>query len=586
MDQESSIPPHLRRFVVRQDYSQYNEEDQAVWRFVVQHSHARLLETAHPAYARGFDGTGISVERIPRIDEMSERLSRFGWRAVCVDGFIPPRAFQAFQALGILPIATDIRTSKHLTYTPAPDIIHEAAGHAPFLTEPHYADYVRRVGEVGQKAFAKPSDHAVYDAIYTLSEVKENPAATPAQLARAESALARSSREAGEPSEATKLARLYWWTAEYGLVGTLDDYRSYGAGLLSSIGEGHFSREPSVRKVPLDAGCVSVDYDITRAQPQLFVVRDLSLLDDVLSDVERTLAFREGGARALRLAVESEEVATLTLDSGVDVVGMVTRIHSADGVPFLLELSGHTALARDGAVLDAMPRPAAQAVPLGRLADGTPLSSLSKDALSSRTSPTGELALRLESGLEISGRTRALLVEGDRVLVVLAADLALARNGQVLFRSEAPFPLALGEAVRTACAGAPRGFHPPTAPSDVWVPKPRTFDAAERERIGLYERGVSAFRSLAGADAAHELARVAALADRVCPDDWLLRYNLLESLVRLGERGEVGARLETDLERLEIRYEHREPIATGLAHLRSLVGEPRREPDADPGRPG
>src|SRR5882724_6554942 len=105
------IPPHLRKFVVRQNYDEYTEEDQAVWRFVVQQTHARLLNTAHEAYARGFEATGITVDRIPRIDEVSERLSRFGWRAVCVDGFVPARAFQEFQAHGILPIAADIRTS-------------------------------------------------------------------------------------------------------------------------------------------------------------------------------------------------------------------------------------------------------------------------------------------------------------------------------------------------------------------------------------------------------------------------------------------------------------------------------------------
>src|SRR5207245_11277534 len=99
-------------------------------------AHARLKETPHPAYEKGFSAAGISVDRIPRIDDMSRRLERFGFRAVCVDGFIPPRAFQAFQSLGFLPIAADIRTSRHLAYTPAPDIIHEAAGHAPFLAEP------------------------------------------------------------------------------------------------------------------------------------------------------------------------------------------------------------------------------------------------------------------------------------------------------------------------------------------------------------------------------------------------------------------------------------------------------------------
>ena len=63
-------------------------------------THARLLQLAHPAYAAGFAAAGIEVERIPNIARMSEQLTSF--RAVCVDGFIPPRAFQAFQARGLL----------------------------------------------------------------------------------------------------------------------------------------------------------------------------------------------------------------------------------------------------------------------------------------------------------------------------------------------------------------------------------------------------------------------------------------------------------------------------------------------------
>src|SRR5688572_29496205 len=88
------IPAHLKRYVVQQDYAQYNEVDQAVWRFVLLQTYSRLRDTAHPAYQSGLAQTGISVERIPRIEEMNAALAPFGWGAVCVDGFIPPRAFQ------------------------------------------------------------------------------------------------------------------------------------------------------------------------------------------------------------------------------------------------------------------------------------------------------------------------------------------------------------------------------------------------------------------------------------------------------------------------------------------------------------
>ena len=305
------VPAHLRRFVVEQDYSQYTAVDQAVWRFVLLQTHARLVETAHPAYRDGLAATGISVERIPSINEMNDKLARFGWGAVCVDGFIPPRAFQEFQARGILPIAADMRTRDHLVYTPAPDIIHEAAGHAPILPDSSYAAYLRRIGEIGEKAFTVPEEGRVFQAIYTLSEVKEDPSTTPETLERVEAELEAALASVTETSEAARLSRLYWWTSEYGLVGRTDDYKLYGAGLLSSLGESHSCHDPSVRKLPLEESCTDVSYDITKPQPQLFVARDFEALHEVLERVSRTLSFTIGGALALERAIRSRELASV-----------------------------------------------------------------------------------------------------------------------------------------------------------------------------------------------------------------------------------------------------------------------------------
>src|SRR3954471_21192385 len=311
MSDLSRVPPELRRFVVEQDYAQYNEIDQAVWRFVLLQTHQRLQHTAHPAYRDGLAQTGISVERIPRIAEMSSCLARFGWSAVCVDGFIPPRAFQEFQAASILPIAADMRSIDHLTYTPAPDIIHEAAGHAPILPDGRYAAYPRAIGEASKKAFSSPDDARVYAAIFELSEVKETRGAPPELLKRAEDRLETALSRISVASEASRMSRLYWWTAEYGLVGTPRDYRLYGAGLLSSLWESHACHDPLVRKLPLSAECVEQGYDITRTQPQLFVARDFDQLFSVLSDVEATLVHHRGSDAALAAALRSEDSSTL-----------------------------------------------------------------------------------------------------------------------------------------------------------------------------------------------------------------------------------------------------------------------------------
>lgn len=566
----TEVPAHLRQFVVRQNYDEYTEEDHAVWRFVVQQAHERLCEAAHPAYESGFSAAGITVDRIPRIDEMSGRLERFGFRAVCVDGFIPPRAFQAFQALGLLPIAADIRTSRHLAYTPAPDIIHEAAGHAPFLAEPHYARYIRRIGAVAEKAFSSRADRQVYEAIYSLSEVKENPASTAQEIDAAEQSLVRAKEDVGPPSEAAIVARLFWWTAEYGLIGTPRDFRLYGAGLLSSLGEGHFCHGPNVRKIPLSADCVNVDYDVTRAQPQLFVTKSFEELEEVLDRVESKLAYRIGGEYALERARDSREVATLELDSAVQVIGIVSRVHRwADGLS-LVEISGPVAVGSEGSLLEDLPRCSTYALPLGVLEDGTPLSELSPDALARRIDPAGRLVLRLKDGMVVSGSVRALVPKEGRVIAALLDAFEIARNGESLFFQQSAYPLALGSAVRTAAAGAPFGYFPATEPSKVTVPKPRAFSAGEREMIGLFERALVARRMLTGADAVRESERILGILDERHPDAWLLRWNLLEILTTLGVRSDLTARLHAELEALELKFDHLEPIATGLAYLEAL----------------
>jgi phenylalanine-4-hydroxylase len=166
------VPRHLRTHVLEQAYDRYDEIDQGVWRLVLRQLHGRLLRTAHPAYAGGLAVTGISTEVIPKIAEIDARLSDIGWGAVCVQGFLPPRAFQEFQAAGILPINAPIRSPEHAAYTPAPDIIHEAAGHAPILADRGYAAYLRRIGEVAAKAFTSPADTEVHRAIHHLSALK------------------------------------------------------------------------------------------------------------------------------------------------------------------------------------------------------------------------------------------------------------------------------------------------------------------------------------------------------------------------------------------------------------------------------
>jgi phenylalanine-4-hydroxylase len=380
-DIATPLPPHLARYVVPQEYEAYTPRDQAVWRHILRRLTARLKDRAHPSYLTGLEAAGIDVETIPSLQEMNARLGKLGWRAVGVRGFIPPAVFTEMQAMRVLAIAADIRTHEHIEYTPAPDIVHESAGHAPILADPRYAEYVRRCGVVGFKAIASREDQAVYEAIRNLSVVKEDPASTREDEREAEARLLSAQAGRTYMSESTRASRLYWWTAEYGLVGSLDEPRIYGAGILSSLGEAAHCFAPEVKKIPLSLACVEQDFDITSMQPQLFVARDFDHLFEVLEAFESTLSWRRGGAYGLAEAVRAGTVNHLILDSDLEVSGRVARV-----VAGIACLDGLVLVSRGGVALGA-PREGPALVVFGA-------GSMPEE---------GEFRLDLGHGLQISG---------------------------------------------------------------------------------------------------------------------------------------------------------------------------------------
>src|SRR5438105_10491059 len=181
----AATPKHLLQFAVDQRYDEYTSVDHAVWRFIMRQNVFFLREYAHKVYFQGLLDTGISFERIPRIEEMNDILGKIGWGGVAVDGFIPPAAFMEFQAYRVLVIACDMRQINHIEYTPAPDIVHEAAGHAPIIVDSEYADYLQRFGEVGAKAMSSKKDFELYEAIRHLSILKEQQNPDAEELAKA-----------------------------------------------------------------------------------------------------------------------------------------------------------------------------------------------------------------------------------------------------------------------------------------------------------------------------------------------------------------------------------------------------------------
>src|SRR3954464_9176978 len=197
----AALPKHLLQFAVDQRYDEYTSVDHAVWRFIMRQNIFFLREYAHKVYFQGLLDTGISFDRIPRIEEMNNILATIGWGAVAVDGFIPPAAFMEFQAYKVLVIACDMRQIHHIEYTPAPDIVHEAAGHAPIIVDREYSDYLQRFGEGGAKPMSSKKDFELYEAIRHLSILKEQPNADAKELQEATRQVENGQKNLGEPSE-------------------------------------------------------------------------------------------------------------------------------------------------------------------------------------------------------------------------------------------------------------------------------------------------------------------------------------------------------------------------------------------------
>jgi len=340
------LPKHLHKFIVKQPYKNYTAQNQAVWRYVMRLNIDYLSKVAHESYLEGLKKTGISIDNIPKMEGMNRILKTIGWAAVSVDGFIPPNAFMEFQAYNVLVIASDIRTIEHIEYTPAPDIIHEAAGHAPIIANPEYAEYLRRFGEIGCKAISSAKDFEMYEAIRLLSILKENPNTCEKDINKAQKKVEESQKNMGELSEMAQIRNLHWWTVEYGLIGTLKNPKIYGAGLLSSIGESKWCLTNKVKKVPYTIEAAIKNFDITKPQPLLFVTPNFAYLSFILEEFANKMALRKGGLKGVEKLINSKNLGTIELSTGIQISGIFTNVITDESNrPIYIQTTGQTALA-------------------------------------------------------------------------------------------------------------------------------------------------------------------------------------------------------------------------------------------------
>ncbi len=533
----AALPKHLLQFAVDQRYDEYTSVDHAVWRFIMRQNTYFLKEYAHKVYFQGLLDTGISFERIPRIDEMNEILGRIGWGAVAVDGFIPPAAFMEFQAYRVLVIACDMRQIHHIEYTPAPDIVHEAAGHAPIIVDREYSNYLQRFGEVGAKAMQTRKDFELYEAIRHLSILKEMPNPDAKKLAESTREVEYRFANLGDPSEMALLSRLHWWTVEYGLIGALEKPKIYGAGLLSSIGESVSCLEPNVKKILYSVEAAQQPFDITTKQPQLFVARDFKHLSDVLEEFASKMAYRVGGLEGINKAIECKRAATAEYSSGLQVSGVFTEVLANDSQqPIYFRTNGPTALAFDYKQLEGQGK--------GRHAEGfgAPIGRWKETTLRE-----GENAkVEFDSGVVVSGKVERLVRQNNKLLLVTFSNCSVKYGNRVLFEPAwGEYDMAVGENITSVFNGA--------ADKDAYLevallPKERTIkvpsDAKRKKLENLYQQ----VRDIRDRKVGYErLGEIWETQQAEHADDWLLSMEIFEILDDAGEQNDLKQKIVTFL---------------------------------------
>lgn len=223
--------PHGDDFVIDQGWDAYTSEDHAIWRTLFERQSQVLPGRACREYLEGLAALGVCAEGIPRFERLNEVLgAATGWRLVAVPGLVPDEVFFRHLAERRFPATNWIRRPHQMDYLQEPDVFHDVFGHVPLLVNPVFADYLQAYGRSGLKAL-------------TLDALPY-------------------------------LARLYWYTVEFGLIRTAEGLRIYGSGIVSSRAESIYcleSDEPN--RIGFDLlRVMRTRYHIDRFQETYFVI--------------------------------------------------------------------------------------------------------------------------------------------------------------------------------------------------------------------------------------------------------------------------------------------------------------------------
>lgn len=526
------LPKHLKQFIKPQNYEEYTPINQAVWRYVMRKNVDYLSKVAHSSYLEGLKKTGISIESIPSMYGMNRILKEIGWAAVAVDGFIPPNAFMEFQAYNVLVIASDIRQLENIEYTPAPDIIHEGAGHAPIIANPEYAEYLRRFGEIGCKAISSAHDYEIYEAIRELSILEEAEGTPEEELKRIRNKVDELQSKATEPSEMALIRNLHWWTVEYGLIGTVENPKIYGAGLLSSIGESEWCMTDQVKKLPYNIEAAYQGFDITKPQPQLYVTPDFAHLNMVLEEFANKMALRTGGLSSIKKLIDSKALGTAELSTGLQISGIFTNVIEYEGKPVYIQTTGKTALAyREKEIVNHGTDYHSEGFgsPIGRLKNiNLAIEDMSPRDLQAYNIYEGKhTELEFEGDIKVSGEiiTGSRNLQGEIILISFK-NCTVTHNDTVLFQPEwGIYDMAVGKKIVSAFSG----------PADVnsfdmmtHVPSTKTIKAKKTTQREALEQLYDRIRKYREQQTEENLNVLLNELITNHPQDWLLPLEMVE----------------------------------------------------------
>lgn len=240
----TAVRQELPSFIT-QNYAAYDDEAHDVWRTLYERRMTTLQDTGSAVFLEGIERIGLSPSRVPDLADVNRRLAaRTGWAAVGVGGFIPAAGF--FRCLGQrrFPTTIIVRPRAQLDYLPEPDIFHDVFGHVPLHSDPVFADFLQRFGALAADA---PTEEDI-----------------------------------------TEMARLFWFTVEFGLIRESGATRIYGSGLISSHGDAANALGAGCDRRPFELDAVLAQpFEIDHFQDVLFVIDSFDQLFEAVETIQK-----------------------------------------------------------------------------------------------------------------------------------------------------------------------------------------------------------------------------------------------------------------------------------------------------------